>query len=313
MRAANPSGSEPAKPSGEFLPRSRFHRERRAGLRRTDRDDAVLGAVFLNRAMRQDQIEARFFTSRQTAGLRLRLLFDHGYLRRDFPEEAPYGAPAVYTITGKAVPVVAARLGLDEDAVADLTRKSPTPAFLAHALGVVDFSIALERDAERTGEEIGDWVPEILCRHEYEIRPSGGGGWRREVFRPDGAFRIGAGAQARDGFLEYDLGHTSRRQFVDKVAGFVTFQRAGLYREIYGGGGAVLVVLTTGERRRAHLAALAARFPGADVRLGTRAEVAAEGPLSDVWRTPSGERVGLAAPARGPPTHGPSARGPPRL
>ena len=53
-------------------------------LRLTERDKEVVKAVNDYRLMRQDQIQRLLFPSRNTAQRRLRLLWEHGYLRRRF-------------------------------------------------------------------------------------------------------------------------------------------------------------------------------------------------------------------------------------
>jgi hypothetical protein len=268
----------------------------------TERDGALLADLFLHRAMSRGQVEARHFGSVKRANARLRLLFDHGFVLRSYPGEAPYGAQAVYSIAMKAAPLVADRLGMSADNVRQLTRKSPTPRFRDHALAVVDFALRLDAKARGSGLELVRWVPEILCRHEYEVRQAGGGPWRRQIFRPDGSFRLAQGERFRDAFLEMDLGHTGERQFQDKLAGFATFVDAGVYGDAYGGEEPALLVQTTGARRLAHLAAISRRFPRHRVLLATTAEIAAQGPLAPVWHTHDGKVTEIwPAQARGPP------------
>lgn len=268
------------RPTGsEAEPRSRFRREPEGGVQLTDRDEAVLCDVFLHRAMSRGQIEELHFRSANRANRRLRQLFDHGYLLRSYATEAPYGAQAVYSIAGKTAPIVAARLGLDPQDVRDLTRKSPTPAFREHALAVVDFSLALRRYVSaRPDTEFVEWVPELLCRQEYEIRPKGGGPWRKEVFRPDGYFRLKdvRMSGARDWFVEIDLGHTSSRDLAGKLASYRTFLESGLFRETFGAESFGVLVVTTGERRAQNLREIARRHQSVAV---TTAEAAASGEL----------------------------------
>jgi hypothetical protein len=259
-----------------------------------DRDEGLLADVFGNQAMRRDQIQVLHLRAAvQSVNLRLRKLYDHGYLLRTFPGDAPYGVQAVYSIGARAVPIVAARLGLEEARVRAITRRAPTPTFLAHTLAIVDFYVGLKIEAKSSGLELVAWDPEMFCLHEYEIRPKGGGSWRKEVFRPDGHFRLRDRGIVRDGFLEMDLGHTSRRQILDKFAGYATFVDAGLFRDRYSGGSPLVAVQTTGERRLANLVEIATRFPDHDIRITTLDDILDHGPLASIWRCADGRRMGL--------------------
>ena len=53
-------------------------------MRLTPRDKQVVRLINDFRVMRQDQIQRLVFPSRNTAQVRLRLLWEHGYLRRQF-------------------------------------------------------------------------------------------------------------------------------------------------------------------------------------------------------------------------------------
>lgn len=265
----------PSPPAGCPRPRNRFTRQKAAGIVLTERDREILSGVFLHRAMRRDQIEALYFGSTPRANARLRLLFDHGLLMRSFPPEAPFGAQAVYTIALAAVPAVAAHLEWDEAEVRATTRKSPTPRFLEHTLAIVEFYLALRRDVAATpGLALEKWLPEILCRQEYEARRGSTGAWCKEVFRPDAFARLRVGERVRDVFLEIDLGHTSRPEWERKLASYAEVLQSGLFEETYRSEAFSLLVVTTGPRRAQHLASLKAPIL---VQLTTLRSVATDG------------------------------------
>lgn len=252
----------PSPPADYPRPRSRFTRHKAAGIVLTERDREILAGVFLHRAMRRDQIEAMYFGSTPRANARLRLLFDHGLLMRTYPKEAPFGAQAVYTIALAAVPVVAAHLEWDEAEVRATTRKSPTPRFLEHTLAIVEFYLALRRDvAAMPGLALEKWLPEILCRQEYEARRGSKGAWSKEVFRPDAFARLRAGERVWDVFLEIDLGHTSRPEWERKLASYSEVLQSGLFEETYRSEAFSLLVVTTGPQRAQRLACMKSAFP----------------------------------------------------
>ena len=278
--------------------RSRFKPALEAGMRLEERDRELLCDLFWQRAMSRSQLQRLYFTSLVRANARLRLLFDHGFVTRYFLPAAPYGAQAVYSLGKAAVPTVARTLELEEDEVKRGCRFSGTPTFLEHTLSVVEVRLALQEAARQAPDlEFDLWVPEPLCRHEYEVEPVGGlGAWRKEVFKPDGFARL---LRKRDGaylsfFLEADLGHTSSRQFAGKVAMHGKYLRQGLFRQIYGTDTFETLVVTTGPRRVANLLALCREMGNERFRFTTFRDVQESGILSMIWHTAnSSTPVGL--------------------
>ena len=94
----------------ERLTRSRFARAEKAergNLVLTKRDEDLLVDLFLHQAMDRGQLQELHFSSVARCNLRLRKLFDHGYLARDFHPMAPYGSQGIYRIGRKAASVIA--------------------------------------------------------------------------------------------------------------------------------------------------------------------------------------------------------------
>lgn len=273
--------------------RSRFKPAPASGMRLEERDRELLCDLFWQRAMSRSQLQRLYFSSLVRANARLRLLFDHGFVTRYFLPAAPYGAQAVYSLGKAAVPTVARALELEEDEVKRQCRFSGTPTFLEHTLAVVEVRLALQEAAQQAPHlEFDLWVPEPLCRHEYEVEPVGGlGAWRKEVFKPDGFARL---RRREDGaylslFLEVDLGHTSARQFAGKVAMHGKYLRQGLFREIYGTDTFQTLVVTTGPRRVGNLLALCREMESDGFRFTTFEALEAEGPLAATWSGPFSE------------------------
>lgn len=270
--------------------RSRFKPAPSAGMRLEARDRDLLCDLFWQRAMSRSQLQRLYFTSLVRANARLRLLFDHGFVARYFLPAAPYGAQAVYSLGKAAVPTVARALEVEEDEVRKQCRFSGTPTFLEHTLAIVEVRLAPQEAAERDpGLEFDLWVPEPLCRHEYEVAPVGGlGAWRKEVFKPDGFARlrhVPSGVYLSY-FLEADLGHTSARQFAGKVAMHGKYLRQGLFRQIYGTDSFQTLVVTTGPRRVANLLALCREMESDGFRFTTFETLDREGPLGAIWQRP---------------------------
>lgn len=272
------------------LNRSRFKAEPNAGMRLEARDRQLLCDLFLNRAMARSQIQVLYFGSVQRCNARLRLLFDHGFLTRYYPPAALFGAQAIYSVGRAAVPVVARDLEIEVSEVNRLLRGGPTPTFIEHTLATVDIWLGFRKSVLHSDSEIERWIPEIQCRHEYEIR-GGGSGWRKEVFKPDAFIRFKAQNSGRldSFFIEVDLGHTSSRQFLGKLLTHQRYLESGLFAETFGGDTFRTLVITTGSRRVANLSSLV-REKQSDLFWFTTFDNFRSAPLGDnTWRNPSGE------------------------
>ena len=242
---------------------------------------------------RTQLISLGYFTSVSRCNRVLRRLFDRQYLQRHFLPEAPYGAQTIYTIGKAAAPLVAAHL---EQEVADVIEQSRrgTPAFLTHCLAIVDVRIAFQEAVKlREDVSIERWIPEMLCRDEYQVRTSGSGDstWCTEVFRPDGFVQLKQdGRKPLHGFfLEIDLGHTSSKQFVGKLNTHEHYLKSGLFAEVFD---AVpndefnTLVVTTGNGRLSNLCDLVEQNASRLFWFTTFEAIRSHGALGPIWRVP---------------------------
>jgi Replication-relaxation len=240
-------------------PRSRFSAKPTAGVRLEERDKQLLGDLYLHRNMSRGQIEALYFGSTPRCNARLRQLFDHGFVSRYYLPAAPFGAQAIYSIGKVAVPVVARSLDIEITEVRRQYRRGKSPTFIEHTLEVVNLLIAFRAaTVEHSDVEMERWLPEILCRHEYEIRSGNGGKWTKEVFKPDAFVRL---LDHRSGtyhnfFIEVDLGHTSSRQFLSKLMSHQRYLESGLFQEVFGCHEFKTLVVTTSVNRLNNLRSL---------------------------------------------------------
>ncbi len=237
-------------------PRSRFAPKVATGLRIEERDEQLLGDLFLHRLMARAQIEKSYFSSTVRANARLRLLFDHGFVLRHYPPCAPFGAQAIYSIGKAALPVVSRRLEMDLEEAKRFYRRTQTPTFIEHTLAIVDVWLAFREAAQRDDTwTVERWLAEMQCRHEWDIRAAGGA-WHKEAFKPDAFVRLETGEGLHHFFIEVDLGHTSARQFLGKLLTHRRYLDSGLFAQTYGGQSFRTLVFTTGARRLRHLRAV---------------------------------------------------------
>lgn len=271
-------------------PRSRFTPRPQAGLRLEPRDKELLTNLFLHQTMSRGQIQALYFGSTVRCNVRLRQLFDHGFVSRYYLPAAPFGAQAVYSIGKTAVPLVAGELEMDRAEVNKQYRRSKTPTFIEHTLEIVNLMIAFRAAVAQHPEvEIERWVPEMLCRHEYEIQMSGSQRWGKEVFKPDAFVRLATrkGGGLWNYFIEVDLGHTSARQFLGKLITHERYWRSGLFREIYGCDSFRTLVITTSPKRLKNLRSLVASQQSNLFCFTTFAATAEQGVLASIWQVPA--------------------------
>lgn len=269
---------------------ARVEQEDRGRLWLTPRDEALLTDLFLHQAMSRGQLQALHFGSTARCNARLRKLFDHGYVVRDFHPMAPYGTQGIYRIGPRAAKIVAQRLDADANYVKQLCRGTKRIEFLEHTLEIVDFYLKVREGIGQTpGYSLESWMPEIQVRHEYELQLPGGGA-RRQVFKPDAFLRFGVKGELHSCFIEIDRGNASANVFGQKVPHYQQYKATGLFQEMYQSSDFTVLVVTTGEKRLAHLCELVQQQGCSYFWFTTRSQLQEIGPLASTWTAPSGNK-----------------------
>ena len=279
-----PNEAAPSKPKRAM--RSRFKAQIKAGMRLEERDHKLLTDLFLHRLMSRSQLERLYFTSASRCNVRLRQLFDHDLVSRYYLPLAPYGAQCLYTLGEAGILPVSRRLEWEIDEVKRQTKRHKTPQFLEHTLAINETRLAFrEALAVSPTWKLDRWIPEIQCRHDYDIRGTGDT-WQREVFKPDGFVRVQnrQTRQKADYFFEIDRGHTSSSKFADKLDTYTRYLESGLFSQMFGQSAFRTLVITTGPLRLKNLRAL---VEGKGSRLfcfTTFDELEEQGALAPIWR-----------------------------
>jgi hypothetical protein len=306
VRPTAPEGEPLAEAGTPRRSRSRFtpaRREPRDRLVLTERDAALLEDIFTHQVMDRGQIQALHFGSVARCNLRLRKLFDHGFVRRDFHPMAPYGTQGVYRIGAKAAPLLSRRLDLDAASIRQLCQGNKRPEFIEHALAVVDFYLAVKaaldgrpRRTDLPPVALESWLPELSVRHEYAVQRPGEKA-RQQVFKPDGFLRLMSGGQPLAFFLEMDRGNASARTFLQKVAHYREYRNLGLFSQMYQQDAFATLVVTTGVRRLLHLLALVREEGGggAFFHFTTQEQLQTEGALAPIWHRGAGASEALVS------------------
>ena len=156
-------------------PRSRFRPQPQAGLIASLRDERLLTDLFLQRVMSRSQLQVLHCSAEPSCNAQLRQLFDWRFLSRLYLPTAPFGSQALYSVGKAAVPLVTARLAreglaLELDDIR-IQCRPPALSLLAHTLAISDIYTAMQQAvAAHPQVALERWLPERLCRHEYEVR-----------------------------------------------------------------------------------------------------------------------------------------------
>lgn len=268
--------------------RSRFKPQITAGMRLEERDLKLLTDLFLHRLMSRSQLERLYFTSASRCNVRLRQMFDHSLVSRYYLPLAPYGAQCIYSLGEAGILPVSRRLEWEIDEVKRQAKRHETPQFLEHTLAINETRLAF-RDALANSPtwQLERWIPEIQCRHEYDVRGASGD-WAREVFKPDGFVRLQnrETRQKRDYFFEIDRGHTSSSKFADKLDSYARYLESGLFEQMFGETTFRTLVITTGSLRLKNLRVLVEGKGNHLFCFTTFEELENRGVLAPIWRFP---------------------------
>ncbi len=249
----------------------RAHPDMLPGFNLTQRDIAIVEAVYTYRALTTTQIETLFAAgengNRKAAMSRIRhrlkMLFHHGFLFRDErPTRLTDGRkPLVYYLDRRGAELLASLRGVSQKEIDWKARDNNVGwMFLEHLLATNDVRIAIELSASQCGAVIEEWLDErTLKRREMrdtvEIQGPEGCVTRTTIV-PDAYFRLVADGYEYHHLLEVDMGtetvqglRFSGRDFARKFRGYVAYYESGCYHQRYGTDSLRVLTVTTGKRR----------------------------------------------------------------
>ena len=235
-------------------------------MRITERDRAIVRAVYEHRLLSAPQIEALFFQSDKPRGRqtscqrRLQLLFHHGFLDRiSLPIVLGEGrAPYVYALDELGATLVASQLDVDRDEVDWRPKHNQVGhQFISHTLAVNDFRIAISLLAKDGYFDVAEWISEaefstVKMRSRVPFRMHGA---RITRNYPDGYFRLALPGVEQEAhfFLETDTGSMSNSNWQEKVQAYKEFRLRGLSDEYFGTRNFRVLTPTSGDRRMGNL------------------------------------------------------------
>jgi len=264
-------------------------------MRLTERDVAVVLAVYEYRVLRRDQIQRMFFTGKNTANERLKRLYHHGYLaRRWLPVEYGQGSSqALYLLAERGAQLVAATLGVDRAAIDwEEAHNRVSSPFLEHLLLTNAVRIDVTLAARRHGYTVERWVDEEALK----AAPDGAGMVAEDdghhagsPLFPDGYFALNPGDRRAHFFLEVDRATEANARWAQKVRAYLRYAHSGRYAAHYQARSLRVLTVTTGPQRLANLKRTTERAGGDAMFWFARADevTAADSLHRPIWQVAS--------------------------
>lgn len=273
--------------------RNRLTQDRNVRVKLTQRDHEIIFTLFLLKTMKRGHIQAIHFGSVPRCNQRLRALYDARFLDR-YDEPAGSTAETIYCLGRKALPLLAALCEQQELHLStyDLARqaKHPKRGLLSHTLSISDVYVAFSEGLKGSRLTLTGFLPEIMCRQEFEVRRTGShdtgeSAWRQITVAPDGCLIIKDSSLGLEYalLLEADLGDTGK-QMVSKLHGYSQMIKSGLAYEIVGHDRISLLLVTTGRRRARNLVEIARQENMGYVWSTSFPEMLSKGPLAQIWQ-----------------------------
>src|SRR5688572_20884554 len=156
----------------EITNRRRRRRDQRVinptPMKLTERDKEIIKAVADYRVLRQDQIQALFFSHKAAAQRRLVKLYDYGYLARHFlpTQGGLMSSPVLYSLDKRGVELLRAEFGYEEMSWYP-SSKALKDDFLAHTCDIATFRVAVTLACRALNYDILEWKSEADLKADY--------------------------------------------------------------------------------------------------------------------------------------------------
>ena len=256
--------------------------ESRPAVRLTERDIAIIQAVYEYRALTTIQIQRLLFPvcaaaesangRRVVAQQRLKLLYHNEYLTRDErPTKLSEGRQAlVYFLDKRGAQLLATYLKIEPTELDWRPRDNVSGAgwlFLDHLLHTNDVRLGLTSAAQASECQITRWIDDRALRRremkEYVMLKTESGVNERVAIVPDGFFSLVRGETVFHHFVEVDLAtvvglssKSGRRDWARKVRAYLAYHQSGQYKARYGAQEFRVLTVTTGQGRLENLRAI---------------------------------------------------------
>lgn len=221
-------------------------------MRLTQRDKQIVEAVKLFRVLRQDQIQALFFGSKTATQRRLALLYDHGFLERQFlpVRGGILNSPILYLLDKRGAEMLRAEFGYD-DLNWNPRNNQVGYEFLDHTLAINDVRISVSLACRDAGYQIQIWQDEADLKADYDyvtLRPRTGKPQKVSVI-PDSFFVLQTPHGRAPFFLELDRGTMTTKRFRTKIEAYIAYLASGQYQQRFQVKSLRVLTVTLGAQR----------------------------------------------------------------
>lgn len=222
----------------------------------THRDGAILQTLYcFDGVMADYQIMKLFFDSSTRMKARMSILFQNGFVARLNRQQRAQLPFMVYWLDKKGIAYIAQQEGIETKEL-HWRRPGERWSLVVHDVELNDFRIAIESARQQLKLPPVEWVGESEFRaHPDRVTFKNGQGKQvaRDV-RPDGYFVLTISKGKKRFLVEWDRRTMPNPRFLaDKVFSGLTYLGTNLYRERFGSNTGSWLVITTGNRRAAHM------------------------------------------------------------
>jgi len=220
------------------VPRTKAELAKRTPIVLTDRDRAILAAIYTHGFLTTDLVELAFFpelaagrsSPSSRAYERLQQLWRWGFVERvELPIARSIGGrrPYLYALGRRGEPVVAQQLGQNSTCIQQRRLDRLSSVFVDHDLRIAAFWANLVALLRSASARLGRWLPERELRARKVRVRDPQTGWSLPVL-PDAIFEVVYPDGFVQGcFLEVDLGTLTLRRFRRKVRAFELYLTQG--------------------------------------------------------------------------------------
>lgn len=263
----------------------------------TDRDQAIILAVYESRFLRRDQIQRVFFpdTSLPAVNMRLKKLYDHKFLDRLYKPVAVGSAQAVYALNKQGAALVAALFEIERERVNWKRNHNRVEfLFMEHTLAVSEFKVSLDVALMKTKA-----LDLIFYQRENKslvwrvADPSGKKKYL--IVAPDAFFGLATPDGRSYFFLEVDMGTETLKRFQEKIIAYKKFWKSGAYSNAFGYNHFRVLTVTESGRRLMNLIETTKNAGGQKMFLSsTFSLIEKHSVLGRIWQSPiSNEPINL--------------------
>jgi hypothetical protein len=239
-------------------------------MRLTERDGRILEAIHAFDGLLSDQqIKRLFFRGTSQMQLRMRLLYQHGYVVRPDRRRRTSLSEMVYWLDTKGAAYVAGLSGVPLDEFS--FRREPKWMQLGHDLAVNDVRMTvMEACTPSSGFTLEEWIPQSeFWAHPDRVDftlPNGKKASRH--IRPDGFCLIRQGTYYSRLLIELDkASEDNPRIGREKILPGIAYLRSDAYRKRFGYTSGRWLFITTSDRRLSNLKRQTEIVAGNDAKL----------------------------------------------